>query len=162
MITLEQNRAHNDINRVGRHVLMIYPARNTSPNGIHLHRQCAQRLGNCRCSVTASGTTTRTLLDLQAGLPQVLTTTTSANVTRHVHALGGLHAHKDSAGNWEWMLGDGVASLTGEPFDSAAGLVYLRARHYRPGIGSFVSRDAFDGMIARPMSRLIIIPGRHQ
>jgi len=108
-------------------------------------------------------------------------------VTRHVHAQGDLLAHKDSAGNWESMLGDGLGSVrsvmdnsggvlehrhydpfgnlyagtmsqtdygfTGEPFDSATGLVYLRARHYRPGIGSFVIRDPFEGLMSRPMSR---------
>ena len=108
-------------------------------------------------------------------------------MTRHIHAAGDLLAHKDAAGNWESMLGDGLGSVrgvtnnsgsvlehrhydpfgtlyartmaqtdygfTGEPFDSATGLVYLRARHYRPEIGSFVIRDPFEGLMSRPLSR---------
>jgi len=109
------------------------------------------------------------------------------NTPRDGSAQGDLLAHKDSAGNWEWFLPDGLGSVrgvvsnsasvlehrhfdsfgtlyagtmaqtdygfTGEPFDAASGLVYLRARHYRPGIGSFVSRDPFEGLMSRPMSR---------
>ena len=143
-------------------------------------------LGN-RVTRTAGGVTTRTLLDLQPGLPQSLASTTGSNVTRHVHAQGDLLAHKDSAGNWEWMLNDGLGSVrgvvsnagsvlehrhfdpfgnlyagtmaqtdfgfTGEPFDATSGLVYLRARHYRPANGTFASRDPFEGTMTRPMSR---------
>ena len=154
-----------------------------STNGVQL---AYDGLGN-RITRTAGGVTTRTLLDLQAGLTQVLTTTTGANVTRYVHAQGDLLAHKDSAGNWEWMLPDGLGSVrgvvnntggvlehrhfdpfgnlyagtmsqseygfTGEPFDATSGMLYLRARHYRPANGTFVSRDPFEGTMSRPMSR---------
>jgi len=41
--------------------------------------------------------------------------------------------------------------FTGEMTDDN-GLVYLRARHYAPSIGSFVSLDPFEGMICSPMS----------
>jgi len=108
-------------------------------------------------------------------------------VTRHIHAAGDLLAHKDAAGNWESMLGDGLGSVrgvtnnsgsvlehrhydpfgtlyartmaqtdygfTGEPFDATSGLVYLRARHYRLANGTFASRDPFEGLMSRPMSR---------
>jgi len=32
-------------------------------------------------------------------------------------------------------------------------MLYLRARHYRPANGTFVSRDPFEGTMSRPMSR---------
>ena len=40
---------------------------------------------------------------------------------------------------------------TGEPLD-ASGLTYLRARHYDPSIGRFMSRDPFSGFAASPLS----------
>jgi RHS repeat-associated protein len=63
---------------------------------------------------------------------------------RHYHPYGGL------------ITGTMVQTqygFTGEPFDPTAWLVYLRARYYRPLIGAFVSRDAYEGTMIRPMSR---------
>ena len=40
---------------------------------------------------------------------------------------------------------------TGEPLD-ASGLTYLRARHYDPSLGRFMSRDPFAGFATSPLS----------
>ena len=42
--------------------------------------------------------------------------------------------------------------FAGEQRDSALGLDYLRARYYDPATGRFVSRDAFPGSAAQPLS----------
>jgi RHS repeat-associated protein len=51
---------------------------------------------------------------------------------------------------------EGVVSTafgyTGEATDGASGLVYLRARHYAPGQGRFLTRDAWPGDVYRPHS----------
>ena len=39
---------------------------------------------------------------------------------------------------------------TGEQWDASAGLVYLRARYYEPGVGRFVSKDPWPGMVQKP------------
>ncbi len=51
-----------------------------------------------------------------------------------------------SAGNAQTDYG-----YTGEMTDSA-GLVYLRARHYAPAMGRFLSRDTWGGDVNRPLS----------
>jgi RHS repeat-associated protein len=43
--------------------------------------------------------------------------------------------------------------FTGEQWDSSAGLVYLRARYYEPGVGRFTQRDIWSGGIYRPRTR---------
>lgn len=40
---------------------------------------------------------------------------------------------------------------TGEPTDEN-GLVYLRSRHYHPGLGTFISQDSYEGAMTDPMS----------
>ncbi len=40
----------------------------------------------------------------------------------------------------------------GERWDGAVGLLYLRARYYRPAVGRFVSRDPWPGNRGRPQS----------
>ncbi|MEI6331349.1 MAG: putative Ig domain-containing protein [Pseudanabaena sp. ELA645] len=45
------------------------------------------------------------------------------------------------------------SQFAGEQRDSATGLDYLRARYYDPLLGRFVSKDAFGGVIERPMSQ---------
>jgi RHS repeat-associated protein len=42
--------------------------------------------------------------------------------------------------------------FTGEWRDSVTGMYYLRARYYNPAIGTFVSRDPYEGTTARAMS----------
>jgi RHS repeat-associated protein len=41
---------------------------------------------------------------------------------------------------------------TGEQWDAGAGLVFLRARYYEPGVGRFVSKDPFPGYAHNPQS----------
>lgn len=57
------------------------------------------------------GNYTKYLLDVQPGLAVVLSATTGTDVTRYVHSPQGIHAQKDSAGNWEWMVNDGLGSV---------------------------------------------------
>jgi len=64
------------------------------------------------------------------------------------------HRHFDPLGNlFAGAMSQSEYGFTGEPFDSATGMLYLRARHYRPANGTFVSRDPFEGTMSRPMSR---------
>jgi RHS repeat-associated protein len=42
--------------------------------------------------------------------------------------------------------------FTGEQWDASAGLVYLRARYYEPGVGRFISKDPLSGFVTRPQS----------
>ncbi|RMG79086.1 MAG: RHS repeat-associated core domain-containing protein, partial [Chloroflexi bacterium] len=49
--------------------------------------------------------------------------------------------------------GGTVYGYTGEQFDSGAGLLYLRARYYNPGLKIFLSRDPYPGHIAIPASQ---------
>ncbi|MBE2270825.1 MAG: hypothetical protein IAE80_21475, partial [Anaerolinea sp.] len=50
------------------------------------------------------------LLDVQPGLAVALSATTGTDVTCYVHSPQGIHAQQDSAGNWEWMVNDGLGS----------------------------------------------------
>ncbi len=59
----------------------------------------------------------------------MLAETTGANVIRTVHSLRGIHAQKDAAGNWEWMLEDGLGSVRGV-VDNTVGV--LESRNYDP------------------------------
>ena len=43
-------------------------------------------------------------------------------------------------------------AFTGEQFDGAAGLLYLRARYYNPGLKLFMSKDRWRGNIYRPVT----------
>ena len=42
--------------------------------------------------------------------------------------------------------------FTGEPFDEATGLYYLRARFYNPELGRFITRDTFAGSDFTPLT----------
>ncbi len=44
-------------------------------------------------------------------------------------------------------------AFTGEQFDGAANLLYLRARYYNPGLKIFMSRDPFPGYAYRPSTQ---------
>jgi RHS repeat-associated protein len=76
-----------------------------------------------------SGSITSYLLDIQPGLHVVLSETQGANVTRHIHSLRGIHAHKDAANNWEWPLQDGLGSVR-EVVDNSVAV--LESRNYDP------------------------------
>ncbi|MEZ4668381.1 MAG: RHS repeat-associated core domain-containing protein [Anaerolineae bacterium] len=69
------------------------------------------------------------MLDIQPGLHVVLSETQGAAVTRHVHSLRGIHAHKDASNNWEWPLQDGLGSVR-EVVDNSVGV--LESRNYDP------------------------------
>ncbi|MBL8166064.1 MAG: hypothetical protein JNJ61_29045 [Anaerolineae bacterium] len=69
------------------------------------------------------------LLDIQPGLSVVLSATRGANINRYVHAPRGIHAHKDAANNWEWMVQDGLGSVRGVASNTAA---VLESRNYEP------------------------------
>ena len=58
----------------------------------------------------------------------------------------------DAYGSIRLVTGTGSSRLgyTGELQDPVSGLVYLRARHYHPGLGRFLQRDSFDGFIQEP------------
>ena len=76
---------------------------------------------------------------------------------RHLTDAGGtviLTRSYDAYGNVRYAAGAGSSRLgyTGELQDSVSGLVYLRARHYHPGLGRFLQRDTFDGFGQRPQS----------
>lgn len=59
----------------------------------------------------------------------------------------------DPYGNTLQSFGAGqtVYGFTGETTD-ANGLIYLRARHYAPGMGRFLTRDTWPGESNRPLS----------
>lgn len=67
-------------------------------------------IGN-RVSQTVGATVTRYLLDLQPGLAVVLSETAGVATTRYVHSPRGIHAQKDTSGNWEWLAQDGLSSV---------------------------------------------------
>ncbi|MEZ4671889.1 MAG: RHS repeat-associated core domain-containing protein [Anaerolineae bacterium] len=71
----------------------------------------------------------RTGVSTPGGLHVVLSETQGANVTRHVHSLRGIHAHKDATNNWEWPLQDGLGSVRGVVDNS---LAVLESRNYDP------------------------------
>jgi RHS repeat-associated protein len=66
---------------------------------------------------------TNYLLDLQPGLAVVLAATTGANTDRYVHGQRGIHAQRDAANNWEWMVQDGLGSVRGVA-DNNAGVLW--------------------------------------
>ncbi len=92
----------------------------------------------------------------------------ASGTTRYYHAdgLGSVRALSDEAGAvTDRYAYDAFGSLlshtgsdanpytfAGESLDSATGLYYLRARHYEPGSGRFLSVDAWPGTAGDPMS----------
>jgi len=59
----------------------------------------------------------------------VLAKTTSGNTDRFVHGPTGIHAQKDTAGSWEWMIQDGLGSVRGVASNP---LAMLESRQYSP------------------------------
>jgi RHS repeat-associated protein len=47
---------------------------------------------------------------------------------------------------------DNTFQFTGEQTDDETGLLYLRARYYDPGVGRFISKDPFSGLVEMPSS----------
>jgi RHS repeat-associated protein len=82
-----------------------------------------------RVSSTAGGVTTRYLVDMQPPLAQVVAATVGSDVTRYVHTPFGLLSQKDNAGNWEWMLADGLGNIR-SVVDNM--LTVKEHRHYDP------------------------------
>ena len=102
------------------------------PEGLHAQR-------------TISGTTDMVqyaLLDAQGSLTQLTHTTGTLTLTRLYDAWGTV---RFTAGTGTSRLGS-----TGEWQDGS--LVYLRARWYHTGLGTFTSRDSFQGVPDRPQS----------
>ena len=73
--------------------------------------------------------TTLYLLDLQPALVKVIAATAGANVTRSIHTPFGMLSQEDAAGNWEWMLTDGLGSVRGVTNNAGA---VLEHRHFDP------------------------------
>ena len=90
--------------------------------GTSIEVQHADRLGSIRAVTDASGVVIATFRTDEFGIPTSST---------------------GSAGS--------PFRYTGEPLD-ASGLTYLRARHYDPSIGRFMSRDPFAGVASSPLS----------
>jgi RHS repeat-associated protein len=136
-------------------------------------------LGN-RITMTVSGATTRYALDVAGGLPEVIAETTGGQARQYVtglaqydsgtwayqlpDALDSVRTEVDASGQvaaarsfdpFGVPLGaDGgdPFGYTGEPWDSRAELLYLRARYYQPGTGRFLSKDPWKGDDLRPQS----------
>jgi len=66
-----------------------------------------------RVNQTVSATVTAYLLDTQPGLAKVIAADNGTTVNRYVHDMTGIHSHKDSAGNWEHVVQDGLGSVRG-------------------------------------------------
>jgi len=134
-----------------------------------------------RLRQNVDGSTTNYTLDLNAGLTQVLADSThsylygrgriaqvSAGVPQYFlgDALGSVRQVADSTGAdvltrsyqpYGEVLNQygGAATsygFTGEWTDSYINLIYLRARHYDPVLGRFLTKDTWKGSILQPMS----------
>jgi RHS repeat-associated protein len=75
-----------------------------------MSHQLQRSLGQ-RVSQTISSVETEYLLDVQPGLWKVIAADDGSNVSRFVHGPTGIDAQKDSSGNWDWMLKDGLGSV---------------------------------------------------
>ncbi len=82
-----------------------------------------------RVQQTVSGVVTEYLLDVQPGLAKVIAAMTGANTERFVHERG-LLSQQDSAGDWQWMVADGLSSVRG--VIDGAGFDPAYSVHYAP------------------------------
>jgi RHS repeat-associated protein len=87
-------------------------------------------LGN-RVSRTNSGFVINLLQDMQPGLAQnvAIGFPSLGTTTRLVHTPFGLLAQRDNAGNWEWMLEDGLGSVRSVVNNSGS---VVEHRHFEP------------------------------
>ena len=54
---------------------------------------------------------------------------------------------------YDWDDEDSRFTYTGELWDDEEEILYLRARHYMPQIGRFLTRDSYDGDLTNPLTR---------
>lgn len=138
---------------------------------------------SARLTQTVGALTTSYLLDLQAGLTQVLAETTNGTTRRYLHGHDIVAQQSDAA--WAYFLYDGLGSVRGlsdshgalfnnlsydpygVPYHTASetplgftgehtdpnGRLYLRARYYAPPHGLFLTRDPVEGVWERSASR---------
>ena len=134
-----------------------------------------------RTRQTVDGVMTEYVLDMEAGLTQVL------DDGAHVYLYRVGRLAQDSAAGKEYFLADVLGSVrllvdesgqpvmdraykpygealdssgsgssaygfTGEAEDAATGLTYLRARYYSAAQGRFTSRDTWSGILGQPLS----------
>ncbi|MBL8152752.1 MAG: RHS repeat-associated core domain-containing protein, partial [Anaerolineae bacterium] len=94
-------------------------------------------------------------LDLQPGLSVTLSEATGAAVTRYVHAPRGIHAQKDSSGNWDWMMQDGLGSVRAVA-DNDAGVLWNGSTapygDYFGEVGTRQSNYGFTGEYTDPIT----------
>ncbi|HLA82761.1 MAG TPA: RHS repeat-associated core domain-containing protein, partial [Thermoleophilia bacterium] len=134
-----------------------------------------------RVGKTVAGETTNYLWDKALALPVIITDSNSLylyglGLIAQQSGLDVAYYHPDgldSVRNLTNGSGQGIASysydpfgglrsasgswpndfrFTGQQFDQATGLYYLRARYYDPATGRFISRDAFPGYAINPAS----------
>jgi RHS repeat-associated protein len=122
-------------------------------------------LGNriSRSLGTTSPTVTKYLLDLQPSLAVMLADTTGASVNRYVHGPMGIHAQKDTSGNWEWMAQDGLGSVRGV-LDNAVGVLWTGSPApygvYFGEVGTRQSPYLFTGEYTDPTAGLVHLRAR--
>ena len=78
------------------------------------------------------------------GSPTDLTTTTGTVAAAHQYDAWGQYRNGTAPSAEEPKLG-----YTGHQYDPETGLVYARARYYDPEIGIFISRDTYEGELAK-------------
>ncbi|MEJ2748750.1 MAG: RHS repeat-associated core domain-containing protein [Anaerolineae bacterium] len=90
------------------------------------------------------GTTTRTLLADGLGSVRTEMVDGAVETVTTYEPYGNLLAQTGTSGT--------TYGFTGEQHDAATGLLYLRARYFNPAIQLFMTRDAWQGDMYRPMS----------
>ncbi|MDQ7035577.1 MAG: hypothetical protein Q9P01_12285 [Anaerolineae bacterium] len=74
---------------------------------------------NNRVQQTIGGVATNYLLDIQPELALVLAESTPTETLRYVHSPRGVHSVEDNAGDWHWMMTDGLSSVRSQVDDLA-------------------------------------------
>jgi RHS repeat-associated protein len=116
-----------------------------------------------RVQQSVGATVTQFLLDLQPGLSVTLSEATGAAVTRYVHAPRGIHAQKDSSGNWDWMMQDGLGSVRAVA-DNDAGVLWNGSTapygDYFSEVGTRQSNYGFTGEYTDPITGQVHLRAR--